>query len=392
MIRRLAALFYCVLIVMIGFGITLPVMTFYIERLALDGGSSPGRAATHIGLITAAYPLSQLVFSPLWGRLSDRIGRRPLVIIGIVGFALSQALFGVASGLGLLYAARIIGGALSSALLPAAAAYVADLTSEAVRGRGIAWLNTAVGGGTVIGPALGALLIGRDVHLQAFSGHVVIDGFSVPFLAAAALGVAALIAVLITVREPARAASRIAPPSRQPLRRLLVAVLLSYVGITIFEATFSLFAVARYRFGTGAIAAVFTECSLVMIVAQVAGASIALRVGERRLIGIGLGAMSVGLGALVATPIAALVFVAIVLLGAGMAFVAPGLTSLMTKHEARHVGAALGLQQAAQSLGQVIGAVLGTLLFSWSAPLPYLIAATLLAAVGLAMLWSQPKR
>ena len=98
MIRRLAALFACVLIVMIGFGITLPVMTFYIERLAVDAGATPGRVATHIGLITAAYPLTQLVFAPLWGRLSDRIGRRPLMIVGIFGFALSQALFGIASG------------------------------------------------------------------------------------------------------------------------------------------------------------------------------------------------------------------------------------------------------------------------------------------------------
>ncbi len=389
MIRRLAALFACVLVVMIGFGITLPVMTVYIERLALEGGSTPARAATHIGMITAAYPLAQLVFAPIWGRLSDRVGRRPLLIVGILGFALSQALFGVASGLGLLYGARIVGGALSSALLPAASAYVADITTEADRGRGIAWLNTAVGSGTVIGPALGALLIGRDVHLRVFSEHVVFDGFSVPFLVAAALAIAALLAALVTVREStksaARAVSQREPPSPRQFRQLLGAVLLGYVGISIFEATFSLFAVARYRFGTSGIAAVFTECGLVMIVAQLAGASIAIRVGERRLIAIGFGAMSVGLAAMVATPISALAFVAVFLLGAGMAFVGPGLTSQLSKREARHVGAALGLQQSAQSLGQVIGAVLGTLLFSWSAPLPYVTAAALLAGVGFAM-------
>ena len=389
MIRRLAALFACVLVVMIGFGITLPVMTFYIERLALEGGSTPTRAATHIGLVTAAYPLAQLVFAPVWGRLSDRVGRRPLVIVGILGFAISQALFGVASGLGLLYGSRIIGGALSSALLPAASAYVADITTEAERGRGIAWLNTAVGSGTVIGPALGALLIGRDVHLRVFSEHIMLDGFSVPFFVAAGLAVAALIAALVAIREPTRVASR-SIAQREPtpphqLQRLLGAVLLAYIGISIFEATFTLFAVARYQFSTGAIAAVFTECSVIMIFAQLAGASLAVRVGERRLIAVGFGAMSVGLAVLVVTPADAFVFVAIVFLGAGMAFVGPGLTSQLSKREARHVGAALGLQQAASSLGQVIGAVLGTLLFSWSVPLPYLASAALLAGVGIAM-------
>ena len=388
--RNLIALYACVLIVMIGFGITLPVLPFYVERLALGSGSTPGRAGFHIGLVTAMYPLTQLVFAPLWGRLSDRIGRRPLVVIGIVGFALTQALFGVATGLGLLYGARIAGGALSSALLPAAAAYVVDLTTAAQRGRGIAWLSTTVGLGTVLGPALGALLLGREIHVRALAGHLDFDGFSVPFVVAALLALVALVAALVTLRDSSAPAAKKqatagARPDRRLLGRLLGAVLATYLGITIFEATFAVFAVDRYGFGAAKVAAVFAECSLLMILAQVAGASLAGHVGERRLIALGFGAMSAGLVALVASSASAFVFVAVVPLGVGMGFVGPGLTSEVTRHGTTRVGATLGLQQAVQAVGQVTGALLGTLLFYWRASAPYFVAAALLAGVGLAM-------
>lgn len=390
MTRRLIPLFACVLIVMVGFGIALPVMPLYAERLALASGGSPQRAALHIGMITAAYPLTQLVFAPLWGKLSDRIGRRPLVVVGITGFAITQALFGLASGLPLLYGARIAGGGLSAALIPAASAYVADVTGADERGAGIASLNTAVGIGTVVGPALGALLVRRDLHVRVFGEHVRFDGFSVPFFAAAAFACIALIAALVTLREsriPDRAtdAATAAGRGSSAAHPLLAAVLASYVGISIFEATFALFAVARYDLGTRGVAAAFTECGLVMIVAQLAAPRIARSIGERRVVALGLAAMSAGLIALVAARTDRVVYAAVLPLGAGMALAGPTLTSLLSKHESRRVGAVLGLQQAVQGLGQVVGALSGMLLFGWSAPAPYVAAAALLTAVAVAI-------
>ena len=383
--RRLAAVYGCVLVVMIGFGITLPVMPLYVERLALGADATPARAAFHTGLITAAYPLTQLLFAPLWGKLSDRVGRRPLVLIGIAGFAVTQALFGVARGLPLLYVARVLGGALAAALVPAATAAVADLTQENERARGIVRLNTAIGLGTVIGPAFGAVLARRDVHLRVASEHVALDSFSVPFVAAALLAVVALIAAATTLRETRAAiasSGHEAPQGLQRVHRLLAAAMASYVGISIFEATFALFAVARYDFGAGAIAAAFTVCSVVMIGAQLATARLARRFGERSLLSVGFVAMSAGLVGLVIVRAPTLAYLAIVPLGAGMAFVGPMLTSEVTRNRAQHVGAALGLQQAAQSLGQVAGALLGTFLFGWTASMPYLVAASLLIGTG----------
>jgi DHA1 family multidrug resistance protein-like MFS transporter len=384
--RSLVALYACILVVMVGFGIALPVMPLYVERLALESGATPARTAFHIGAITAGYPLAQLVFAPLWGRLSDRIGRRPLVAVGIAGFAVTQALFGLANGLELLYGARIVGGALSSALIPAASAYVTDLTGEARRARGMAMLNTAVGVGTVIGPAIGALLVGRDVHLQVFSTHLVFDGFSVPFAAAALLAVVALGFAFGTLRESRTpAAAVITSDSPRRVHRLMGAVLASYVGISIFEATFALFAVARFGLGAREIAVAFTECGILMILAQIITPSLARRIGDHRVIALGLASMSAGLVALVASRAAPIVYAAVVPLGAGMALVGPTLTSALSKQRSGHVGAVLGVQQSVQGLGQFAGALLGVVLFGWSARAPYVSAAALLAGVAVVM-------
>ena len=166
MTKRLLLLFFCLFLVMIGFGITLPVFALYAERLATAGGASQRGAAVHVGLLTGIYALMQFLFAPLWGRWSDRIGRKPLVLIGIAGFAIAQALFGLANSLWIFYGARIIGGIFSSAMFPAATAYVADVTTEDERSRGMAWEGTAVSLGVVFGPALGGLLARSELQFR----------------------------------------------------------------------------------------------------------------------------------------------------------------------------------------------------------------------------------
>lgn len=127
--KQLFVLLACVFVAMIGLGITMPVLPFCVERLALAEGVSSQRVVIHVGLLTGVYALGQLLFAPVWGRWSDRAGRKPLILIGIAGYVIAQVLFGLATSLWLLYAARIVGGILSSATLPVSAAYVADMTT-----------------------------------------------------------------------------------------------------------------------------------------------------------------------------------------------------------------------------------------------------------------------
>jgi DHA1 family multidrug resistance protein-like MFS transporter len=390
--RRLLPLFACVLIVMLGVGITLPVLPLYVERLALGSGASERLVGIHIGMLTAAYPMTQLVFAPLWGRLSDRLGRLPLIVVGIIGFALSQLLFGIASGVALLYLARLAGGALSSALLPVAAAYVADATTPDHRAHGMSWLNAAVGVGTLVGPAIGGFASGADVHLRAWGDHLRIDAFSVPFCLASALAIVALVLALIRIpgtRVRSDVSEQLVDSAWSSASWLLVAAGAGYLAITLFEATFSLFAIGL-GFRTADVGAAFAVCGGTMLIAQLGGPALVEKHGESRTIAIGFGSMSLGMLGLVVASGRVAVFAAIAMLGAGMALLGPSLASVLSRRRSQGVGAMMGLQQSAQSVGQIVGAVLGVILFGWSTRAPYVTGAVILVIAGLAV-WSRQR-
>ncbi len=394
--KQLSVLLACVFVVMIGFGITLPVLPFYVERLAVEDGASRQSTVLHVGLLTGVYPLVQLIFAPLWGRWSDRIGRRPLVLIGIAGYVIAQVLFGLATSLWLLYAARTIGGMLSSATLPVAAAYVADMTTEEERSRGMAWLGTAVSLGVVVGPALGGILSRRDFHFNPRFGHFMLDSFSIPFFAAGFLGLLALVAAIRWLSEslPSRSAAnaelkgdwRTLVKSLSPLLTLALA---GQLALTIFEGTFALYAQAMFNYGPIEVGAVFVVCGLVMTVFQAGAVGfLAGRVGEIYQIGAGFGLMGTGIALLPAARTTFFMFAFVALLSLGMAFITPNVAALISKRGGQQSGAALGVQNAVNSLGQAGGPLLGGALFVWQMNAPYVLSGALLIAVALAIAWN----
>ncbi len=388
----------CLFVVMIGVGITIPVLPFYIERLALADGATRQTVVMHVGLLTAVYALMQLVFAPVWGRWSDRIGRRPLILIGIVGNVVAQVFFGLATSLWLLYTARILGGILSSATLPVSAAYVADMTTEEDRGRGMAWLGTATSLGFVVGPAIGGLLSRRDLHFTARYGHFMMDSFSVPFFTAAFLGLLILFAAIRWLPEslPAHAPRAVAEETRTGWRRLarslgplLGLALVGQFGLATFEATFALYAQAKFDYGPVRVGAVFVVCGLVMTVFQIGAVGVlGGRIREIHQIGAGFGLMGASLALLVMARNAFSVFALVGLLALGMALISPNLAALISKRAgSRRVGAALGVQNAANSLGQTSGPLLGSALFIWQVNAPYVLTGALLVTVAVVVGW-----
>ena len=407
--RRLAVLLACLFVATVGFGITLPVLPFYAERLARSGGASARDVAIQVGLLTAVYPLAQLFFAPLWGRLSDTLGRKRLVVVGIAGAAIGQTLFAFAGSLAALYGARALGGLLTAALFPAAAAYVADATTRDARARGMAWLGTAVSLGAVVGPGLGGLLARASWELRGASGRTLIPSFAVPFLAAAALGFVALTAVLAWLPEsrPAAAAPRASDPAsgdagaagsarpggashpRIALRPLLVLAVAGQFGLALFEGTFALYAKRMWNYGPTEIGTAFVVCGLVMALAQ-AGAMPALsrRVGELAQVAIGFGMVGASLALLPAGSGSAAVLLTIAVLALGLALIAPNLAALIaTRSSHRRTGSALGAQSAANSLGQVIGTLVGGALLAWQMEAPYFLSAAVLLGLGAAIGW-----
>jgi multidrug resistance protein len=162
-------------LVMVGFGIVIPILPFFVQNL--------GGGAMAVGLFMSAYSVMQFFFAPMWGRLSDRIGRRPVLLIGLCGYGLTFIAFGLVDKIYLLIAIRALSGMVSSATLPTTMAYLADVTEGSERSRGMGLLGAAAGMGMIFGPALGGWL-----------GHY---SFSLPFFTAGGL---ALLLIPFTFR------------------------------------------------------------------------------------------------------------------------------------------------------------------------------------------------
>lgn len=402
--KHLFVLLACLFVVMVGFGITLPVLPFYIERLALEAGASPQSSVLHVMLLTGVYPLMQLFFAPVWGHWSDRIGRRPLILVGIAGYVVAQILFGLSTSLWLLYAARIIGGILSSATLPASAAYVVDMTTKDERGRGMAWLGTAASLGVVVGPALGGLLSRRDWHFNWTAGHLKVDSFSIPFFAAALLGLLTLLAALRWLPESkaktlgretntAKGTSEKTQANWQTLIKtlfpLLALTLAGQFALTMFEGTFALFAQAKFDFGPAEVGYIFVVCGLVMTVFQAGAVGfLAGKISEMIQIGAGFALMGTGIALLATAQTKFFVFIFVGLLALGMAFIAPNLAALVSKRGGeQQAGASLGIQNAVNSLGQAGGPLIGGVLFIWQINAPYFLSGALLVALASVIGW-----
>lgn len=396
--KHLFVLLACIFVVMVGLGITLPVLPFYVERLALAEGASREFVTLHVSFLTGVYAVGQLFFAPVWGHWSDRLGRKPLLLIGIAGYALAQVLFALATSLWLLYGARILGGILSSATLPIAAAYIADMTAEQERSVGMAWLGTATSLGFVVGPAVGGLLARKDLHFRTQYGHFVIDSFSVPFLAAAALGLLTLFVALRWLRESMPASVR--PVVKTAIDRqgggvihslgpLLGLVLVAQLALATFEGTFALYAQAALNYGPFRVGAAFVTCGLVMSVFQGGAIGfVAPRVSESYQIAAGFALMGTSLMLLITARTAFFVFLLIGFIALGSAFISPNLIALISKRgRDHHIGELLGVQNAANSLAQASGPILGGALFTWKANSPYLLTGAVSVAMALVIGW-----
>ncbi|MBD2307314.1 MFS transporter [Chroococcidiopsis sp. FACHB-1243] len=399
--KKLLLLLFCVFVVSIGFGVALPVLPFYAKHLHAAGVPRE-TMAIHIGLLTSVYALMQFIFAPFWGQRSDRVGRRPLILLGIAGSAITQVLFGFATSLGMLYVVRAVGGFLSSAALPAATAYVSDLTTESDRSRGMAWLGTAVSLGVIAGPAFGGLTTREDIHLAVGFVDFKIEKFAPPFFLSAVLMLLILAIAMRWLPEslPSRAvmtsSNKLAFRWRQLESRLLLLLVLTSVaqfGLTIFEATFALYAQEKLGYGPVQTGIVFMICGLVMAVFQIIAVGyFSNKMNAVAQIASGLSLMGIGIILLLLVRNMLLVFGVVGLLALGMALVTPNLSALISKRSGQHTGKVLGMQNAANSLGQVGGPMLGGVLFAWRPNAPYLFAGAFLVSVSLGVIWQAKSR
>jgi DHA1 family tetracycline resistance protein-like MFS transporter len=385
----LVVLFLTVFIDLMGFGIVIPLLPIYAKQMHATRFAA--------GALIAVYSLMQLVFAPAWGRISDDIGRRPVLLMCLAGSAMSYLLLAAAWRLEVLFLARVLAG-VAGASIPVAQAYIADVTGPAERARGMGLIGAAFGLGMVIGPALGGGL--------SLLGPRVPEGF------AAGLCLANVLVAAYRLPESLPGAVRRPPaPFRHPLlpaslreavarpgaASLLAVFFLVTLGFAVLEGTFSL-AADGYGYTQAQVDGLWVYMGLVAVLVQgwFVG-RLARRLSERALVVLGTAALGLGFlsipfaGPAAGLPIGLLTALALVVGGQGLA--SPSLSSLISKTvEESDYGQALGVSQSLSAGARALGPAGGGFIFDrMDAPATYLAAAVCAAgALGLSLLGTRP--
>jgi len=356
----LLVIFITVFIDLVGFGIVIPVLPFYAE------GTKFGATPREVGLLFASYSVMQLIFAPVLGRLSDKYGRRPVLLISLIGTSLGFLILGFATTLWMLFLGRIIDG-ISGGNISTAQAYIADVTTKENRAKGMGLIGAAFGLGFVFGPAIGGVLSRW--------------GINVPFLFAGTLAFANAILLYFVLPEtvtqdhPARISAASGRGWRQLIESLkrprlgfvLTIYFLSIVAFSIMTAVFSLFMMFRLGYDAFHNGWVFAYVGVISAIIQggLIG-KLVKRFGEPTLVIIGSLLFS---ASLFATPFIgpAVGLMGILLTGAvssiGNALNAPSLSSLASKSAgAGEQGGVLGAMQSVASLARAVGPSLAAFL------------------------------
>lgn len=374
--RSLTILFATVFVDLLGFGIVIPFLPMYVERL--------GVGAFAIGLILSSYSLMQFLVAPVLGRISDRVGRRPIIMLGLLGSSLSYFIYGFAYSLPILLISRAIHGACA-ATVSTAQAYVADTTTERERAHGMGMIGAAFGLGFVLGPALGGLL-GRS-------------GLRVPVFFAGALTFANLIFAAFALPESHRPTGAVrlqwnllAEPLRLPrqlfrhqLARMFLIGFLATFAMVLFEATFALMAPRVYGFTAAGIGGMLAYAGLLQAITQgYLLRKIVGKVGESRLIRIGLLLFALGMAPLATCGSHLLLFGLLAALAIGYGLANPSLLSLISRlGGSEPQGELLGLNQSALAMARIIGPLIAGLLYDVGGPSVVYMSGGAVAVAGL---------
>jgi multidrug resistance protein len=370
----LIIVFLTVFIDLLGFGIIIPLLPFYAESF--------GATALTVGLLATSFSLMQFIFAPVWGRLSDRVGRRPIILLGLLGSCLSYLGFGIATTLTSLFVARIFAG-IAGANIPTAQAVVADLTTPENRAKGMGLVGAAFGLGFIFGPAIGGFL----------SQY----GYSVPAYFASGLSLANFGAAWFllpeTLKPEHRATERVgridalrSALARPHLPLLLVIGFLIVAAFSAYESTFALFAERAHGFGASSIGYFFAFVGIILVIVQgfLVG-RVVKTIGEHHIVPASLAIVAVGLLMIPATRSVSAFLVANGVMAVGMGFNNPSLMSLVSRYSAAEdQGGVLGLTQSLNSLARIVGPLWGGFAFDrLGTGMPYITSAAVMGVAAL---------
>ena len=384
--RNLFILAFSLLVVMLGFGMVIPVFPFLIDKLGASGSA--------LGLLVATAALTEFLFGPIWGSISDRVGRKPILMIGMFGYALSMFLFGIANQIWMLITFRALSGVLSSATISTTMAYIGDSTSEKARGGGMGLLGAVAGAGTVIGPGIGGLLAGGSL--------------TTPFFVSTAMALLAVLLVAILLPESLPTEARSSQEQKiklirfnelwraltGPIGLLLLIAFLATFGTSNFESVFGLYMLRKLSYGPEQVGGILTLVGAIALVGRgLLTGFVTGRWGEPTVIKASLVVGAVGFILLLLANTYATVLLTTGIFTCSITFLRPSIHSLTSKRTTVGQGASMGLSNSFVSLGRVAGPLYAGIMFDINPDYPYLSGALILCVVFvMSLIWVKEKQ
>ena len=371
----LVIIFVTVFIDLLGFGVIIPLLPFYAESF--------GASAFMIGLLATSFSLMQFLFSPIWGRWSDRIGRKPIILVGLLGSCLSYLGLALAPSLTFLFVARIVGG-IAGANIATAQAYIADVTTPQNRAKGMGMVGAAFGLGFIFGPAIGGVLtrFGPQTPMWFASALCLANFIAAWFLLPESRPVD-------TVTKSLGRLEAFRHAARNPTLLLLLSLyFLVTMAFACFEATFAIFSEAKFGYNASTIGFVFAFIGVILALVQgVLVGRVVKVVSERKLIPLAIFAIALGIGLIPLAWNVPTLLGALFVMAVGMGFNNPSLSSMVSRlSDPDDQGGILGLASSLASLGRVVGPALGGYVYdAYGMTTPYVSAAALM---GIAFLIS----
>ncbi len=363
---------------MLGFGIIIPNLAYYAKDI--------GATTTEIAILMSIYSGMQLLFAPIWGRLSDKHGRKPAILLGLLGNAAALIGFGLAKDYLWLFTARSAAGIASAAVLPSVMAYVADITTAEERGRGMGLMGAAMGLGFILGPAIGGIM----------------GSHNMPFFVAGGLSLLTCLFALILLPESLqKGLTSEAPEDRHqwvspreifrqttlksPLTPLFLVAFFSTFSFSGLEMTFPLFIEKGWDYGEREMGWMFMVMGAIVVPLQggILGTLIN-KFGERRIVLIGMLLNALGMALLLTADSFATLTLYLTITGIGNQLIRPTNTSWISKQTQIGQGAAIGIMDAFLSLGRILGPLLGGWLYAKDA-YPYIVLAGILVIATLCL-------
>ncbi|WP_390408561.1 MFS transporter [Lacticaseibacillus jixiensis] len=369
--RTIAILIFSEFLICLGMSLIFPVMPFIKNSLHLS--------ATDMGVMSSLYALTQFVASPIIGRLSDRIGRKPILVGGLVLFAISEVLFALTNHLYMFDISRIIGGLSAGMFVPTAQALAADVTDHKQRAKVIGWLSASLSGGLILGPGLGGILAGY--------------GYKVPFWVAAAFGVLSMLATIFLLPNDRKLGLHKEVANTQtaatdwrsvlggPMLMLFVMILVSSFGLQGFESIYSIFVNEVFKFSLADIALVLTLNGVISLIIQVLFFDRLITwLSELRLTRICFAGSALAVAWILVAHTKWEVMVATLIAFTAFDLLRPAITTLLTKQSHDNQGIINGLNLSLTSIGNICGPLISGALLDYNYHVPYALVVGFLAA------------